>query len=239
MGHYKRLALKNIVNCRDLGGYPCGNDVTKFGRFLRCGIPNTPTQDDLVEIIKYGVTTVIDLRGDWEAENSPSVFKFIDGIDYHHICLLELNVATQSSSVRTLEDSYKYSIDNYKENFAKAINTIADAKKGCILFHCFFGKDRTGLLSAMLLHIAGAMPEDIIADYQTSYTYILSFIEREKAQNSETMWETNEANFRSEANTMANTLNYINEKYGSLSAYLAHIGITPETQKKIRNKFFK
>ena len=239
MSFSKRLALKNIVNCRDLGGYPCGDKVTSFGRFLRCGIPTTPTQGDLVEIIKYGVSTVIDLRGNWEADASPSVFNFIDGIDYHHISLLEINAATSAEADRTLEDSYRYSIENYKENFAKALCAIADAKDGGILIHCYFGKDRTGLLSALLLYIAGVSPEDIIADYQVSYTYIISFIERERARNSETMWETNEANFRSDANTMANTLNFINEKYGSVGAYLTEIGVSAETQQKIRNKFFE
>ena len=93
MGSLRRLVLNNIVNCRDLGGYVCEKGITEFGKFLRCGIPATPTSDDIVEIMKYGVNTVIDLRGDWECENQPSVFQFIESINYHHVCLFEINAA--------------------------------------------------------------------------------------------------------------------------------------------------
>ncbi len=233
----RRLSLENIVNCRDLGGYPGSFGATKFKRFLRCGIPLTPTQDDIVELLKYGVGTVIDLRGDWESEETPSVFRFLDSVDYHHVCLFEINAAIDAEFDGTLEKSYEISIDNYKENYAKVLNIIADAKEGCVLYHCFFGKDRTGMLTALLLHIAGVSPEDIIADYQVSYTYLVSFIQREKNKSGSAMWETDESNFLSEPNNMASLLNYINQKYGSVDGYLKEIGITEETKEKIRKRF--
>lgn len=239
MGNLRRLQLENVVNCRDLGGYPCDSKSTAFGRFLRCGIPLTPTQADIVALLKHGVTTVIDLRGDFETQTMPSVFKYLDSVDYHHLCLFEINAAIDNDFDGTLARSYEISIENYKENYAKVLNIIANAKDGCILYHCYFGKDRTGMLTALLLYIAGVCFEDIIADYQVSYTYLLPFIEREKAQKNETMWETNEANFLSEADNMASLLNFINKKYGSIMGYLHHIGITDETIEKIRKKFFK
>lgn len=238
MGSIKRLTLENVINCRDLGGYQCENGVTEFNRFLRCGMPITPTQDDIIKLLQYGVSTVIDLRGDWECETMPSVFKFLEGVDYHHYCLFEINAATSTDFDGSLEKSYEIGIENYKENYAKVLNIIANAKDGCILYNCYFGKDRTGVLTALLLSIAGVSAEDIIADYQVSYTYILSFIEKEKAKPDGTMWETNEANFKSDADNMASLLNYINKKYGSVSGYLKDIGITDETIKKIRDKFY-
>ncbi len=239
MGSLRRLALKNIINCRDLGGYPCRNGMTtEFGRFLRCGMPRTPAQEDIVELIKYGVTTVIDLRGEWESETMPSVFRYIDSVDYHHISLFEINAAVSEEYAGSLEKSYEASIENYKENYAKALRIIADAGEGCVLLNCYFGKDRTGILSALLLSIAGAAPEDIIADYQVSYTYILPYIERERNNPDGTMWETNEANFLSDADNMAALLNFINKKYGSVERYIKSIGIFSETTEKIRRKFF-
>lgn len=239
MGSIKRLALENVINCRDLGGYPCRNGkVTKFGRFLRCGMPQTPTQEDIVQLLKYGVSTVVDLRGDWESETMPSVFRFLDTVEYHHICLFEINAAISEEYAGSLEKSYEISIENYKENYAKVLRMIADAKEGCVLLNCYFGKDRTGIMSALLLSIAGAAPEDIIADYQVSYTYILPYIEKERNNPDGTMWETNEANFLSDANNMAALLNFINKKYGSVMGYVKSIGIDDETIKKIRRRFF-
>lgn len=239
MGSFRRLTLEKIINCRDLGGYPCRDGrVTQFGRFLRCGMPDTPSPEDIVELLKYGVTAELDLRGPWEAENIPSVFKFIDAVEYHHVCLFDVNAAVSEEYSGSLEDSYKISIENYKENYAKALKAIADAKKGCVLFNCYFGKDRTGLLAALLLSIAGVAPEDIIADYQVSYTYILPYIEKEKNNPDGTMWETNEENFYSNPELMASVLNFINKKYGSVLGYVKSIGIDDETIEKIRNRFF-
>lgn len=239
MGSLKRLALENIINCRDLGGYPCADGkATEYGRFIRCGMPVTPTQEDIVSVLKYGVKTVIDLRGDWESETYPSVFKFLDSVNYHHVSLFEVNAAISSEYTGSIEKSYEAGIENYKENYAKVLKIIADAKDGGILFNCYFGKDRTGILSAILLSIAGAYPEDIIADYQVSYTYIIKYIEKEKNNPDGTMWETNEENFYSDANNMASLLNYINEKYGSVLGYVKSIGVDDSTVEKIRRRFF-
>lgn len=238
MGSIKRLIFENIINCRDLGGYVCRHGVTQFGRFLRCGIPDTPTSGDIVKLMKYGVKTVIDLRGDWECENQPSVFQYLDGVDYHHVGVFELNAAIINEFDGTLESSYELSIDQYKECYAKVLSIIADAKDGCVLFHCFFGKDRTGMLAALLLSIAGAEIEDIIADYQVSYTYIAPYIEREKANPDGNIWDTNDANYLSNAKTIIGLMNYIIKKYGSTDNYLAEIGIDDTTKEKIRARFF-
>lgn len=238
MGSIRRLKLNNIVNCRDLGGYVCADGTTKFGRFLRCGIPATPTSDDIVEILKYGVKTVIDLRGDWECENQPSVFQFIESINYHHICLFEINAAISAQFDGTLEKSYELSIEEYKDRYAKVLRTIADAPDGGILFHCFFGKDRTGMLTALLLSIAGAEKEDIIADYQVSYTYIKSFIEREKSNPDGNIWDNDETNYLSNPGTIISLMNFIDKKYGSVDGYLKEIGIDKETKQKIKSRFF-
>ncbi len=57
----------------------------------------------------------------------------------------------------------------YPEPVITAVRAIADAAPGCVVFHCSGGKDRTGLLALVLLTLAGAKPEDILADYLLSY----------------------------------------------------------------------
>ncbi len=236
MGNLRRLPLEEVINCRDLGGYPCEKGITLFGRFLRCGMPVTPNEKDIVELLKYGVNTVIDLRDEEEAQRIPSVFKFVEGVDYHNICLLEFNAAIAELYHQSLETSYEYSLENYKDNYKKALETIALAKDGCVLFNCYFGKDRTGLLAMLLLYIAGAQTEDIIADFQTSYTYILPYIKKKVAAGSD--WAEDAESYKSSPDSIAYIINYINQKYGSIGSYLDDIGITDETILKIQRKFF-
>jgi protein-tyrosine phosphatase len=56
----------------------------------------------------------------------------------------------------------------HPERVIAAVRAIATAPPGCVLFHCASGKDRTGLLALVLLALAGATPDEIIADYLPS-----------------------------------------------------------------------
>ncbi len=57
----------------------------------------------------------------------------------------------------------------HPERLVTAVRAIVNAAPGCVVFHCAAGKDRTGLLALVLLALAGAAPEEIIADYLLSY----------------------------------------------------------------------
>ena len=60
------------------------------------------------------------------------------------------------------------------DQVAKALNVLADGlREGAVLFHCTAGKDRTGILSALVLSFCGVADPDIVADYQVTATYLL------------------------------------------------------------------
>ena len=162
MNSQRRYKLENIVNCRDLGGYPSKYGITEFGRFIRCGTVIRPTDADIKALKKLNVSTVIDLRGDFETVNQPNNFERLTD-NVNHISLYEINVADVKGARIELSDIYKVIVDTYKENIAKVLKTIADAPDGAILYHCFLGKDRTGILSMLLLTIAGVDEDDIVA----------------------------------------------------------------------------
>lgn len=64
---------------------------------------------------------------------------------------------------------YPAMLAEHPERVIAAVRAIADAEPGCVVFHCASGKDRTGLLALVLLTLAGAAPEEIVADYLLSY----------------------------------------------------------------------
>ena len=109
---------------------------------------------------------------------------------------------------------------------------IADAKEGVILYNCFFGKDRTGILTMLLLSIAGVSREDIVADYQQTYTYVKSYIQT----HSDLLWDSRSEKHYSLPETMENVIDSIEQNYGSVIDYILSTGVSDETIEKIRKK---
>lgn len=234
MNTQRRYPLKNIVNCRDLGGYPSVYGYTEFGRFIRCGTVNKPTDDDIKALKELNVTTVIDLRGDFEFNNQPNdMERLTDNVN--HVSLYELNVAEAKDMKLTITEVYEYIVENYKENICEALKEIANAPDGAILYHCFLGKDRTGILSMLLLTIAGVYEDDIVADYQLTYTYLEEYIRN----NADSLWDTNEEMHYSLPQTMRALIAFIKSKYGSIINYIKAIGISDSEIIKIRKRFYK
>src|SRR5207245_1879248 len=77
------------------------------------------------------------------------------------------------SATTTTADSYTLMLGRFQQNVAAVLMAIARAPDGGVLFHCHAGKDRTGLVAALLLALAGTPDEIIAQDYHLSYTYLL------------------------------------------------------------------
>lgn len=229
----RRYILENIENCRDLGGYPSKYGCTKFGRFIRCGTVDRPTENDIKKLKELNVTTVIDLRGDYEFQSRPNDIERLTE-NARHISLYELNVAEAKNIKITITEVYEYIIDGYKENIYSALKAVADAPDGAVLYHCFLGKDRTGILTMLLLTVAGVSEDDIVADYQLTYTYLENYMQT----HAETLWDTEPEMHYSLPQTMRSLLTYIKEKYGSVEDYIRQIGIGDEDIEKIRKRFY-
>lgn len=229
----RRYILENIKNCRDLGGYPSKYGCTKFGRFIRCGTVDRPTENDIKKLKELNVTTVIDLRGDYEFQSRPNDIERLTE-NARHISLYELNVAEAKNIKITITEVYEYIINGYKENIYSALKAVADAPDGAVLYHCFLGKDRTGILTMLLLTVAGVSEDDIVADYQLTYTYLENYMQT----HAETLWDTEPEMHYSLPQTMRSLLAYIKKKYGSIEDYIRQIGIGDEDIEKIRKRFY-
>ncbi|MBQ7837350.1 MAG: tyrosine-protein phosphatase [Clostridia bacterium] len=228
----RRYITENIVNCRDLGGYPAADGgVTAFGRVLRCGILKDPTESDMKILEEFGIKTVIDLRGNSEKADMPDVFERMPEYDYHHISLLETNPIF-SKKCTDIGAMYIMSLTEYRENYAAVLRLISNLNEP-FLFHCFAGKDRTGLLAAMLLGAAGVSREDIVADYQVSFTYFKPAYEREIAADTGIIWEKNPAKFYSDPEVMERILDYFDTEFGGIKGYFGFIGLSEDEINRI------
>ena len=162
---------------RELGGYP-----TRFGRmtvchrFLRADALFNLTGRDIRLLHDHGVRTVIDLRDEREASLMPDV-RMPSDVLCVNAPLFPTNVAdaTGAASVgegRHLGHLYRQMLGN-QEALRACLRLIADAPEGCVLFHCAVGKDRTGILSMLLLGLSGVGRADIVSDYVRSWTCLM------------------------------------------------------------------
>jgi protein-tyrosine phosphatase len=166
----RRLLINKVHNMRELGGYatPDGG-MTAWRRFIRSDVPLNLDAADIRFLYDYGVRTVIDLRQADEAGHLPSGLENAPGITYANISFIE-DFSLMGSADYCPRD-HLVPVMRGEHRAADILRYMADAE-GAVLFYCFAGKDRTGVISALLLMLAGVPTADVQADYMVTYTYI-------------------------------------------------------------------
>lgn len=232
------IALDKMTNTRDLGGYETQEGYyTKSHRFIRASSPANATDEDLNKLYDYGVRVTIDLRSDFEKEVQPSRFK-----DYRDVENIEVNlmddavvkvVPKEVKEYKDLGGVYVFVLEAHQKQIKAVFDIIKDHLYGGILFHCSAGKDRTGIIAALLMELAGCYEHDIVKDYSESYANNLEMIENLK----EMMDDETENYLTSSPRYMMIFLDYLREHYGSAKAYLLHIGLTEDEIEDIKQSF--
>src|SRR5437763_1902059 len=167
------LQWDGALNVRDLGGVALADGgETRYGALVRADNIRLLTDDGWRSLAAHGVARIVDLRWPEELDEDPP--REVD-IDVVHVSLLGVLDPDFRDDVRdymAVDDpagywaiSYTRILHAFAPNFAAALAAIADAPAGAVVFHCAGGKDRTGLVAALLLRLAGAPIEEIARDY--------------------------------------------------------------------------
>ena len=154
--------LKTTLNTRDLGGYRIQGTAkyTRMYTILRSDRQEYPSEKDIDFLREHRITTIIDMRGDKDVSRFPSGFAKIPGFHYCHIPIDEGSGIPES--VEAVPHSY---LDiAMAVNTPRVFQTIAAADEG-VMINCTAGKDRTGVISAILLMLCNVSDEDIVYDY--------------------------------------------------------------------------
>jgi protein tyrosine/serine phosphatase len=162
------LEWEGCYNVRDLGGLPTAQGgTTRFGALVRSDNPWKLTPDGLRAMRAHGVRTVVDLRHAVEIAERPSV----EVADVVNVPVLDFGDEEFWERWRDVHDTprfYREALTYWAARFAAAVAAVAHAREGGVLVHCEVGRDRTGLVCALLLSVAGVPPEAIAADYALS-----------------------------------------------------------------------
>jgi protein-tyrosine phosphatase len=222
-----KTEIEHLRNYRDLGGLPLrSGGATRPFVFLRSEVPVAMRESDRLYLLLHGVTTIVDLRRERELQRRPNVLSIDDRFDYRHVSLI------QSDFV--IHQNMNYSADEYMRILREERTGILQALRACaevaggVLFHCAVGKDRTGVLAALLLMIAGAEDEVIVRDYGRSYDNLIGLC----GAGAETAFKIIPYPV-----VMRRMLLLFHEAYGSIDGYLDEIGFSAEEREKIRRKF--
>lgn len=170
----QNIKLEGSKNIRDLGNIELLNNRIKSKMLLRGGSLDLLSDNDISNLVnEYQLKTIIDLRTEKEIEERPDVK--IENVDYLKMPVFNnsiLGITQEKTNIIdplkiNMKELYSKMIEECLENISKIIHYIvnADIDKYSILFHCKEGKDRTGVISAILLLILGVDKDKIIEDY--------------------------------------------------------------------------
>tara|TARA_B100001245_G_scaffold203296_1_gene164022 strand:+ start:186 stop:980 length:795 start_codon:yes stop_codon:yes gene_type:complete len=243
----RHLELEGTRNIRDLGGYQTVDGrTTRWKTMLRGDNLEKLTLHGQRALVDYGVRTVIDLRQTVSILRSPNPFSTSDDVRYTHqnlkgdIPLSEMAHSSQEildaiQKIESLEGierkilSYCMWLDFRKGQFYETLATLATPSALPALFHCNGGKDRTGVIAALVLGIAGVPNETIVEDYAITGKYLLSRHIASEAQRGIDVSDMKWQDYRDLAcppKVMEGTLHHIEQQYGSAEQYAIAIGMS-------------
>ena len=215
----RALAWDGCRNVRDLGGLPTedGGD-TRFGAVVRADNLRRLSEAGWQALLDYGVRTAVDLRRPDELALDPPGAAPIEVVhlDFCPLDLIHADFALQ------LEDAYLDMLETFHANFALAIGAVAHAPAGGVVVHCLVGRDRTGLVAALLLRVAGVEASAVAADWAESESNLAAELRAWVAAAEEPRERRRREGFvdGASAEAMENVLGELDRLYGSAPEYL-------------------
>ncbi len=236
----RRLEWEGSLNARDLGGYRAADGrETRWRAVVRSDGLHALTEVGQAALAAYGVRSIVDLRMPAELDAAPNPFAVPGehGIAYTNVSFID-PAASPPETATTLAEDYISMLDRFSTRVGDALTAIARAPEGGVLVHCAAGKDRTGLVCALLLDLVGVDRETIGADYALSGELL-------KPRQEE--WLLNGPGARAErektlewgeprAEVMPEVLDRVEHQFGGTEAYLRDAGVHDEHIARLRER---
>jgi protein-tyrosine phosphatase len=225
-----RRTSTGYLNFRDLGGHLAAAGVVRSGQVFRSDSLSRCDPSQVARLVgEHGLRTVIDLRHDHEIASSPLTALTDAGVAVEHIPLVDPARANWQPLVAsaTLAARYEYMLETAGDQFVVALGVIAADANRPLVFQCMAGKDRTGLLAAVLLGLLGVDDDSIVADYQRTADALPEMMARLEARRGSEHLETIKPYLTAEAATMRHALATLQASHGSIEQYVLDHGLTP------------
>jgi len=238
--------LDSIQNFRDIGGYITNdNKRVRWGKIFRSGSLSRMTTHDSLELLNLGIKTVIDMRSEdikirhkqrFTQANTVRLPIAFNGYSVISKKVLDGQFLRGDAIIYT-QDTYRDMVNNFASQYADFFDYLCDEKNYPIIYHCYLGKDQSGLATFFLLR-ALDVPMDVIED-----DYLISdmLVDRAKlVRNADSLSESRQEAFTMLSKTDLAYLKYgiacIREKSGSVDDYMLNeLGLTPEKRQRLKD----
>lgn len=236
-GFERRIALEGPANFRDVGGYVAGSRRVRTGRVFRSDSLSRVTEVDARILERLGVRTAIDLRTLDEVERTPPALLARLAAAYEHVPIIDEGGASarpEGYEIPELHVAYAGMLDRFGDRIARALELLAVSAKP-VVFYCEAGKDRTGLVAALLLSTLGVSDADVAADYALTAGALPVIVGRVRDRATfERGDQLPDHALRAEALTMLTTLEALRARHGSVEGYLGDHGLGSATLDDLR-----
>ncbi len=239
----RHVPFDALFNVRDLGGYATADGRhTRWRMLYRADGLNRVQGDDLARLADLGLRTVVDLRtpnerverGSFPVESMP--------VDYHHFPVLQQTWEGQTldatiDGAEFLTARYREMLVVGAEAIVGALRVLADERVYPAVFHCAAGKDRTGVLAALVLGLLGVPDETIAADYGLSRVGMQSMVEWIRVNRPEvadSMTDQPGVLLEAPPRAMRALLDQLRVEHDSIEGYARAIGLSDETIDDLR-----
>jgi protein-tyrosine phosphatase len=235
----RTLTWDGCVNVRDLGGHATEDRrTTRFGAVVRADSVRTLTDAGWEALLAYGVSRIVDLRLHSELALDPPRELSVEVV---HVPLMhelddeewvEIDAIgdAQPDAAASTRAVYLEFLERRRPQFAQAFTAVAGVPEGTVVVHCHSGKDRTGLVVALLLRAVGVDVETIAADYALSGPNLREqLVTWVAAAEDDVERERRRRIGSAPAEAMVNVLEELERRYGSVRDYLHAAGVRPES----------
>jgi protein-tyrosine phosphatase len=236
----RTIDLDGCLNFRDLGGYPSADGRTvRWRRVFRSDALHHLSRQDVTRLRdEIGLGEVIDLRSSAELRSEGRGPLAGESIRFHHHPLYDGETPkTAPSAELKLTDRYFLLAEFAKRPIASVIATLAGTDRPAV-YHCAAGKDRTGVVSAIVLGVLGVPDAVIVADYAATQENLDAIIDRLMSTKGyhNMLSALPPDTLHAEPETMLGFLQRMRATYGSMAAYAETAGVPADAIARLRDR---
>lgn len=222
--------FEHIYQFRDIGGYTTvDGHMTVYNRFFRSSALYGITLEDQRQVYDLGVRTVIDLRTAEElVEQGRTQFDDSIAMNLLHIPMITRHQSLYDLAAISRSEALINGLEQIHPFFPQFFEVVS-ALDHAVVFHCSLGIDRTGLLTALLLDLAGVAHEEIVSDFSRTNIYLAPRLPLLRQRRPAYLTPNEfEQLIVAHPQAMRDLLQYVYQKYGNARGFLMHVGVSTQ-----------